>query len=336
MFSTLSMLHFVWPWAFAALPFPWLVRYFLPPVSGGGEPALKIPFLEDFEGAGRFPSPRRGRRWVLLLASLSWLLLVTAAARPQWQGPAVPIPSRGRDLMLAVDLSGSMRIKDFRIHNRTVDRLDSIKWVADDFIKRRIGDRMGLILFGSEAYLQVPLTFDYKTVRTLLDQAVVGMAGDQTAIGDAIGLAIKRLRNEPSSSRVLILLTDGANDAGVLEPLKAAELAAAAGLKIYTIGIGADAMYLRSFLGVEKVNPSRDLDEKALKAIARKTGGRYFRATDTAQLENIYALIDKLEPVEHEGHFYRPTVSLFAWPLGLSLGLVSLLGLTALFDRETS
>jgi len=330
------MFHFVWPWAFAVLPLPWLIRALLPPVSGGGGPALKTPFLEDFEVSGSFSMPRRhGRRRALWLAVLCWLLLVTAAARPQWQGAPVPIPSRGRDLMLAVDLSGSMKIKDFRIHGHTVDRLAAVKWVAGNFIKRRIGDRMGLILFGTEAYLQVPLTFDDKTVKTLLDQAVAGMAGDQTAIGDAIGLAIKRLRNEPSSSRVLILLTDGASDAGVLDPLKAARLAAANGLKIYTIGIGADAMYLRSFFGVEKINPSSDLDEQALKAIASKTGGRYFRATDTARLRKIYALIDKLEPVEHKGHFYRPIVSLFAWPLGLSLALASLLGLAALFDRGT-
>jgi Ca-activated chloride channel family protein len=330
------MLHFAWPWVFGALPLPWLIRYLLPPTSAVRDPALRIPFLEDFELGGRSLSPRRGRRWKVWLAALAWLLLVGAAARPQWQGPPVPIPSRGRDLMLAVDLSGSMRIKDFRIHGRTVDRLDAIKWVADDFIRRRVGDRLGLILFGSEAYLQAPLTFDHKTVRTLLDQSVIGLAGDRTAIGDAIGLAIKRLRNEPSSSRVLILLTDGANDAGVLDPLKAAELAAADGLKIYTIGIGADAMYLQSFFGVEKVNPSSDLDEKELKAIAHKTGGRYFRARDTAQLEKIYHLIDRLEPIEHKGHTYRPTVSLFAWPLGLALGIAFLLGLVDLFDRGTS
>ncbi len=330
------MFHFAWPWIFGLLPLPWLIRYLSPPASAVREPALRIPFLEDFDLGGRSLAPRRGRRWPLWLAACCWLLLVAAAARPQWQGAPVPVPSRGRDLMLAVDLSGSMRIKDFRIHGRTVDRLDAIKWVADDFIRRRVGDRLGLILFGSEAYLQVPLTFDHKTVQTLLDQSVIGLAGDKTAIGDAVGLAIKRLRKEPGASRVLILLTDGANDAGVLAPAKAAELAAANGLKIYTIGIGADAMYLKSFFGVEKVNPSADLDEQALTAIAQKTGGRYFRARDTDQLKKIYRLIDRLEPVEHEGHYYRPTVSLFAWPLGLSLGIAFLLGLAELFDRRTS
>ena len=150
-----------------------------------------------------------------------------------------------------------------------------------DFINRRVGDRVGLILFGTQAYLQTPITFDRKTVQTLLDEAVIGLAGDNTAIGDAIGLAVKRLKNQPANSRVLILLTDGANTAGEVSPLKAAELAAANQLKIYTIGVGADEMIVRTFFGSRKVNPSRDLDENTLVKVAESTGGRYFRARNS-------------------------------------------------------
>ena len=227
--------------------------------------------------------------------------------------------------MLAVDLSGSMRIKDFRIHGRTVDRLDAVTWVADDFISRRIGDRMGLILFGTEAYLQVPLTFDSGTVRTLLDQAVVGMAGDQTAIGDAIGLAVKELQRNPHSNKVLILLTDGANDAGAVEPLEAAKLAAKEGMTIYTIGIGAKSMLVPSIFGMQRINPSQDLDQTALRAIAKTTGGRYFRAGDSAKLNQIYGIIDQLQPIDRQQQTFRPQRSLFFWPLGLALLLAAAL-----------
>ena len=231
----------------------------------------------------------------------------------------------GRDLMLAVDLSASMEEQDFFINKQAVDRLTAIKSVASDFINRRVGDRVGLVLFGTQAYLQTPLTFDRKTVQTLLDEAVIGLAGDNTAIGDAIGLAVKRLKNQPSDSRVLILLTDGANTAGEVTPIKAAELAAANHLKIYTIGVGADEMIVRSFFGNRKVNPSRDLDENTLVKVAESTGGRYFRARNTDELNNIYMLLDKLEPVEKDKQYFRPRKELYVWPLGLASALVLLI-----------
>jgi len=180
---------------------------------------------------------------------------------------------------------------------------------------------VGLILFGTQAYLQTPLTFDRKTVITLLNESAIGLAGDNTAIGDAIGLAVKRLKNQPANSRVLILLTDGANTAGEVSPIKAAELAAENQLKIYTIGIGADEMQVRSFFGSRTVNPSRDLDEKTLTAIADTTGGRYFRARNTEELDKIYQLLDELEPVEKDKQYYRPRSELYPWPLGLALAL---------------
>ena len=217
-------------------------------------------------------------------AALAWLLLVAAAARPQNVGETVHLPVTGRSIMLAVDLSGSMQTPDMRSGGHAVSRLAAVKQVAGEFIKHRAGDRLGLILFGDEAYVQVPLTLDRDTVRTLLDEAQIGLAGTQTAIGDAIGLAIKRLRDEPIKNRVLILLTDGASNAGNIDPLKAADLAAQEGVRIYTIGVGAEEMVVPGPFGMPQVVHS-DLDESALRAIAQKTGGRYFRATDVAALE---------------------------------------------------
>jgi Ca-activated chloride channel family protein len=195
--------------------------------------------------------------------------------------------------------------------------------VANDFLGRRVGDRVGLILFGREAYLQTPLTFDRKTVKTLLDEAVIGLAGKETAIGDAIGLAIRTLDDAgvEQGRRVAILLTDGANTAGAVDPLKAAELAAQRNLVIYTVGIGADALTVRSLFGVRQINPSADLDEAALTAIAAKTGGKYFRARDTAEFLQIYSILDKLEPAESDEQGFRPITELFYWPLGAAVAL---------------
>jgi Ca-activated chloride channel homolog len=277
------MIHFEWPWLLLVLPLPLLVRWLFPARMTVEQAALKVPFLDDFSDA-QTQSVTQNQKWPLWLASIAWILLVIACTRPQWLGEPIEQAVSGRDLMLAVDLSGSMEVQDFIINKHPVDRLTAIKYVASDFINRRVGDRLGLILFGTQAYLQTPLTFDRKTVMTLLDESAIGLAGDNTAIGDAIGLAIKRLKNEPTDSRVLILLTDGANTAGEVSPLKAAELAAANKLKIYTIGVGADEMIVRSFFGSRKVNPSTDLDENTLVKIAESTGGRYFRARNADEL----------------------------------------------------
>ena len=320
------MMQLEWPWALLLLPLPLLVRYALPAAGDYRDAALRVPFLDDFADSQASRKPELSR-WLLLLAGIAWLCLVIAAARPQWLGEQVDIPISGRDLMLAVDLSGSMQIEDFSINGQTVDRLTATKRVAKKFIELRQGDRLGLILFGRQAYLQTPLTFDLHTVNTLLQEAAIGLAGKETAIGDAIGLAIKRLRDKAKDSRVLILLTDGANTAGEVEPLKAAELAAEQGLKIYTIGIGADEMVRYSIFGARRINPSADLDEKTLGAIAETTGGRYFRARNTAELEQIYQLLDQLEPVEQESQSFRPRSALYYWPLSLALVLASLVAL---------
>ncbi|MGZ5000784.1 MAG: vWA domain-containing protein [Methylomonas sp.] len=320
------MIHLYWPWLLSLLPLPLLVRWLLPARPQLEQAALRVPFLADF-GEGESRALGSDRRWSIWLAGIAWSCLVLAAARPQWLGEPLEQSVSGRDLMLAVDVSGSMEERDFIIDNQRVDRLTAIKHVAGDFIQRRVGDRLGLILFGTQAYLHVPLTFDRKTVQTLLNEAFLGITEDepQTSIGDAIGLAVKRLQDQKSDSRVLILLTDGANTAGELTPLKAAEIAAAHHLKIYTIGIGADEMLVRSLFGTRRVNPSADLDEKTLTAIADTTGGKYFRARSSEELDQIYSILDQLEPVEKDKQYFRPRSELFHWPLGLALLLAGVL-----------
>jgi len=316
------MIHFEWPWLLAALPLPLLIRWLVPAKMPVEQAALKVPFLDDFSDI-ETRAVSKTQQWPLLLAAIAWLFLVIACTRPQWLGEPIEQAVSGRDLMLAVDLSGSMEEQDFVINKRSVDRLTAAKMVAADFINRRVGDRVGLILFGTQAYLQTPLTFDRKTVMTLLNEAVIGLAGDNTAIGDAIGLAVKRLKSEQANSRVLVLMTDGANTAGEVSPLKAAELAAANHLKIYTVGIGADEMIVRSFFGNRKINPSVDLDEKTLIKIAESTGGQYYRARNTDELNNIYMRLDELEPVEKDKQYFRPRSELYYWPLSLALALAA-------------
>jgi Ca-activated chloride channel family protein len=320
------MIHFAWPWLLLALALPLLFRWLLPSETPVEQAALKVPFLDDFDGQDTTTVSQQ-QQWPLILASIAWILLVLACCRPQWLGEPIEQAISGRDLMLAVDVSGSMREEDFIVANKAVDRLSATKQVAMAFIDRRVGDRLGLILFGTTAYVQTPLTFDHKTVATLLGEAFIGITDDKpaTSIGDAIGLAVKRMQQQQADSQVLILLTDGANTAGEVMPLQAADLAASHNLRIYTIGIGADEMMVRSFFGNRKVNPSSDLDEKTLTAIAKKTGGQYFRARNTEELEEIYHILDQLEPIEKDQQYFRPMTELYPWPLALALLLSAII-----------
>ncbi len=327
------MIEFAWPWIFACVPLPWLFRRLLP-VAEPADAALRVPFLEDIDPPMQGRPAGLPRAWTYWLGWIAWVLLVAASARPQWLGEPVEQAISGRDLMLAVDLSGSMQMEDFILDGEQVDRLTATKRVAGQFLDQRVGDRIGLILFGDRAYLQAPLTFDRKTVKTLLNEAVIGLAGEKTAIGDAIGLAVKRLRGNPVDQRVLILISDGANTTGTISPLKAAELAAGAGLKIYTIGIGADEILVRDLFGTRHVNPSEDLDEKAMRSIATTTGGRYFRARDSEELAKIYVLLDRLEPVERDTRYFRPRIELFPWPLAAALALSGGLAFARIMSAE--
>jgi Ca-activated chloride channel family protein len=321
-------LTLAWPWLLLLLPLPWLLRRWLPAAPRAGVQALRVPWFEQMTAAagGWLRKPL-----LAAVAALVWSLLVLAAARPQWVGEIETLPVTGRDLLLAVDISGSMDTQDMVLDRKAVNRLTVVKKVAGEFIQRRQGDRVGLVLFGSRAYLQTPLTFDTETTAILLDEAEIGLAGRETAIGDAIGLAVKRLRDDAASERVLILLTDGANTSGEVQPLQATEFAAREGMTIYTVGVGADEMMVKDFFGSRLVNPSADLDEDTLKAIAERTGGAYFRARDTEALERIYARLDELEPVESDRESIRPVDELFYWPLSAAFLLaLSALALTML------
>ncbi|MBB2496377.1 vWA domain-containing protein [Aquipseudomonas ullengensis] len=317
------MFEFTWLWVFLLAPLPWLLRRVLP-AADSGEAALKVSFLAELEGlSGRraranLPAWRQQAPFALL-----WLLLLCAAARPEWVGEPLPLPASGRDLLVAVDVSGSMSYSDMTWNDEEVSRLELVKKLFGDFIEDRRGDRVGLILFGSRAYLQSPLTFDRHTVRTWLDEALINIAGPQTAIGDAIGLAVKRLRQRPADSRVLVLITDGANNGGEIEPRTAARLAAEEQVKIYTIGIGADPQQ-SGIMGALGLNPGIDLDEPTLMNIAEQTGGTYFRARDSEELKHIEATLDQLEPALQQPTRARPALALYAWPLGTAL-LLSLL-----------
>ena len=332
------MIEWQWPWAFYLLPLPLLVYWLIPAVKRK-EAALKVPDISLWQTQNdsiQGQSKSKFNTW--LLPSLLWLCLITAFARPQLLGDIVELPVSGRDLMLAVDISGSMDIEDMQWDKRPVDRLFVVKRVLNDFIDNRQGDRLGLVLFGSQAYLQAPLTFDLKTIQTLMSEAEIGLAGKKTAIGDAIGLTIKRLQSNPEQSRVVILLTDGANTAGEVKPLKAAELAKQSGVKIYTIGLGSDVMEVPSFFGSRQINPSRDLDESSLQKIADMTGGHYFRARDTSELKTIYQLIEDLEPTEKDPEIFRPQKTIYYWPLSFALFISFLIALqkSGVFRRLTA
>lgn len=319
------MFEFASPWLLLLLPLPWLFRYLMPVAKLSTPSALKVPFFQTLKQMiqGTPNRQQRAKWWAHLLAYLIWGLLIIAASGPEWLGKPIELPRSGRDLMLAIDLSGSMQIPDMITQNRKqpVNRLVVVKKVAGQFIKQRKGDRVGLILFGSKAYLQTPLTFDLDTVAAMLDDATLGLAGTQTAIGDAIGLTIKRLQTRSTKNRILVLLTDGVSNSGNVDPLSAARVASEQGIRIYTIGIGADKMTTRTIIGNQSVNPSASLDEDTLKAIAKLTGGFYFRAKDQKGLSKIYHELNKLEPVVSDKAVFRPTHPLYPWPLALALFL---------------
>ncbi|MGB0468882.1 MAG: vWA domain-containing protein [Pontibacterium sp.] len=323
------MFELAWPWLLLLAPLPWLVRRFVPPASVSGQSGLQVPFIDALEkAAGDTGGPVQKRGLLMsLLVTLAWGLLLLSAANPQWLGQPVPQQLKGRDMVLAVDLSESMLEADFELGNQLINRLAATKIVAGDFIERRQGDRIGLILFAEQAYLQVPLTHDRKTVKQLLGEAQIGLAGKSTAIGDAIGLAVKRFKIMENEQRVLVLITDGTNTSGALEPRKATELAVAEGLKIYTIGIGRDRSQQGLIGRLLGGGGMPELDEATLTHIAEQTGGRYFRARDLDQLAQIYGALDELEPVDQDSEFFRPVESLYQWPLLAGLFLLALAAL---------
>jgi len=316
------MISFAWPWLLLLCPLPLLVYWLPKKDSSRASAALVIPQLIGSPTVN--VTNQANKKVPLIVLTLCWLLTVLALSQPQWLGEAVDIPTEGREMMIAVDLSGSMQIEDMSLNGTTVNRLDMLKVVLGDFIERRVGDRLGLILFGDDAYMQTPMTFDRKTVKQMLDESVLGLVGRKTAIGDAIGLAVKRFNAKKKSNKVLLLLTDGQNTAGKISPEQALELAIAKGITIYSIGIGADEMLQKTLFGTRRVNPSSELDERTLTKLAKETGGQYFRARDSEGMSQIYQLLDQLEPLEQEQQQMRPLTALFYYPLALAM-LISML-----------
>lgn len=303
------MLSFDWPWLALVLPLPWLLRALVPPAPLDG--ALLLPIARELQSVSA-PQHESAPQLRLGVALLAWLCLVIAAMQPRWVGEAIPLPVNARDLMLAVDVSGSMAETDMQVGRRRASRLAAVQAMASEFINGRVGDRLGLILFGTQAYVYAPLSLDRETVSTLLKDAEVGLAGQETAIGDAIGLAAKQLRDSPAEERVLILLTDGVNTAGSLQPDKAVELAQAAGLRVHTIGFGSDG---RSGMFGLFNSGGAQIDERQLQRIAQVSGGQYFRARDLEELQAVYAELDRIEAVEVTERSYRPKRGLGHWPL---------------------
>lgn len=318
------MFELAWPYALLAMPVPLLVWYFIPKAPVHLPAALKIPFFNDISGQIQSSASGFIRRSHLALLFMVWALIVIALAGPRWVGEPKPVEREGYNMMLALDLSGSMELTDMMVQGRPVSRLSIVKYAAEQFVKERKGDRMGLILFGSRAYLQTPLTYDHQNLLMRIEDATVGLAGKTTSIGDALGLAVKSMQDVPKKGRVIILLTDGANNSGVLSPEKSAMLAKEEGIKVYTIGLGAESDPRALNQMLFNMSASVDLDEDSLQQVANLTGGRYYRAKDLSSLQQIYQRINQLEKVTQKEQTIRPQKDYYPWPLGTALIMLML------------
>jgi Ca-activated chloride channel family protein len=319
------------------LGLPFLVRQFLPAAkhkNAPSAPEIFFPHVDRLKAVfqNRAQEKKSSRSYDLVLALL-WLSLTLALMRPQLVDQFTPLGNAGYDLMLAVDLSGSMQSLDYTKNGEQISRLEIVKSVVSDFVAQRQGDRVGLVLFGSKAYLHVPLTLDTLSVRKMLNNAAAGEAGDTTAIGDAIGLAVLNLRDRPEKSRVIVLLTDGGDNASTIPPLAAAKLAQQYGIRIYTVGVGSKGLVPIPNADGQIVTAEFDLDENLLQKIADITGGSYFRAADTAALQKIYARINRLEKTQAGARSYVISRPLYRYPLGAALVLLLALSLSPVFRQ---
>ncbi len=322
------MFELATPWVLLLLPMPYLVWRFLPAIMTQPGQALIVPFFEGLKKIYQMNS-RHTKLPIWLWGT--WCLVVFACSGPRFVGEPTALTREGHHIMLALDISGSMALDDMIVQNRRYQRLEVVEYAAKSFVKQRPNDKIGLVLFGSKAYLLTPLTYDKKHILSRLEDASVGLAGQATAIGDAIGLSIKHLKKTPQEGRVLILLTDGVNNAGILSPDKAAELAQQEKIKIYTIGLGAES---ETFGPFGMMRPQIDLDEETLKKIAQTTHGKYFRATDLHSLQHIYALINQIETVKQNEAQIRPQQEYYPWPLAIACFLF-IVGITFSRVRHT-
>ncbi|MBR5154779.1 MAG: VWA domain-containing protein [Alphaproteobacteria bacterium] len=324
------MIEFLYPKLLTLIVLPFFTFWLLPPVKQSLGRGLRVPFIDDLENiknkASRHFVPAMSKKvsfsLLFLYLYLLWCLLVIGIARPQYVGEPFRLNTENRDIMLVIDISTSMLQPDFSTNNKRIDRLSAVKYVVGEFVKKRTEDRIGLILFGTRAYLQSPLTFDKEAIKNILYNADAGMAGNSTSIGDALGLALKSIKDDKNkSNKVIILLSDGESNDGYLSMAEAIDMAEKEGLKVYTIGVGAENSFLGGLLSIR----NNELDEKSLKELASKTKGNYFRATDLSSLKNIYERIDKLEPVENQGNIVRERKDLFYIPLLIALILAMVL-----------
>jgi len=320
------MIVFAYPQLFWLLLLPYIVYKVLPYTNNYSNVSLLVPFIDDLKNIKKevdnkiFPSIGEKLLFSLKIVYLFllWVLLVIAIARPQFLGEPFKLKAQNRDIMLVIDISTSMLQKDFSTKNMRLDRLSAVKYVVGDFIKQRKEDRLGLILFGTRAYLQSPLTFDKASIGEILMNTDAGMAGNTTSIGDALGLALKNMRDdENKENKVIILLSDGENNDGSLSMAQAIDMAEKEGIKIYTIGVGAETGFIGSIFSIR----GGELDEKSLTELADRTKGNYFRATDLSSLAQIYNNIDKLEPQTSEGGVVQEKRELFYIPLIIALVL---------------
>jgi len=321
------MFEFSYLIIFLLLPLPLIVRFFLKEKKQ----AFTEVWIPLAKGLNKAQSTTPQNRLQTIIPWIVWLLLLSALAKPVWFGEPIRLQQQSRDMILSLDLSGSMQEVDMPLNGQSVDRLTLVKDLLKTFIKSRSGDRLGLILFADHAYLQTPLTFDLKTISQMINETEIGLVGNSTAIGESIALSIKRFVENKNEQRVLILITDGANTAGVINPLQAAKQAAKNNITIYTIGIGADEMIKRTLFGKQRFNPSADLDEKTLTEIAKLTGGAYFRARNQDELQNIYQQLNELQPIDSDFLEFRPEKNLYYWPLSFALLLLMLSALTSKF-----
>lgn len=301
----------VWWWSLLLLPLPLVIYYLVPAVKQNSP--IYLAYIPDTRHSA---TPNN---WLAkTLAAAVWVCLLVAMARPVWYGEPVTTQPKHRDLMLVLDLSYSMSKEDMSNGTEYIDRLSAMKQVVSDFAIQREGDRLGLVLFADHAYLQTPLTLDRKTIAQQVNQLVLRLIGEKTAIGEGIGLATKTFIDSDAPQRVMVLLSDGSNTSGVIDPIEAAEIAKKYNATIYTIGVGAGEMMVKEFFMTRKVNTAQDLDENTLMKIAEITGGQYFRARDAQELATIYDTINSLEPISKATQTWRPQKEWFPIPLGLA------------------